>query len=73
MFELPEETKEMRDAAREFAEEFIAEGAAERDLSHEFPAAIVKEMGDQGFLGMFIPEEYGGGGYKILDYVVELE
>ena len=53
MFELPEETKEMRDAAREFAEEFIAEGAAERDLSHEFPADIVKEMGDQGFFGPF--------------------
>jgi alkylation response protein AidB-like acyl-CoA dehydrogenase len=73
MFELPEETKEMRDAAREFAKEFVADGAAERDLSHEYPEDIVKEMGEQGFLGMFIPEEYGGGGYKILDYVVALE
>ena len=73
MFELPEETKEMREAAREFAKEFVAPGAAERDLSHKFPADIVQEMASQGFLGMFIPEEYGGGGYKVLDYVVALE
>ena len=73
MFELPEETKEIQEAAREIAQDLIAPGAAQRDLSHEFPADIVKEMADQGFMGMFIPEEYGGGGYKILDYVVALE
>ena len=73
MFELPEDTKDIQMAAKEFAQDFVAEGASERDLSHEFPKDIVKEMAENGFMGMFIPEEYGGGGYKILDYVVALE
>ena len=70
MFELPEDTKEIQSAARDFAQEFVAEGAAERDLSHEFPAEIVNMMAENQFLGMFIPEEYGGmgvGGLESLD------
>ena len=44
-----------------------------RDLSHEFPAEIVEQMAENGFMGMFIPEEYGGSGFTVLDYVVALE
>ena len=73
MFELPEDTKDIQKHAREFAQEFVAEGAAERDLSHEFPAEIVNMMAENQFLGMFIPEEYGGMGVGVLDYVVALE
>ncbi len=73
MFILPEETKEIQEAAREFARERIAPGASKRDETHEYPTEIVSEMADMGFLGMFIPEEYDGGGYSILDYVVALE
>lgn len=73
MFQLPEETKEIQAMAREFAQEYIMEGAAERDRTHEFPAEIVAAMGENGFMGMFVPEEYGGLGLTVLDYVVALE
>ena len=69
----PKKPKKSKRLREKIAQDLIALGAAQRDLSHEFPADIVKEMADQGFLGMFIPEEYNGGGYKILDYVVALE
>ena len=73
MFELPEQAREIQEAARDFAREVVLPGAKERDLSHEFPAEIVEQMAENGFLGMFIPEEYGGGGFSVLDYVVALE
>ncbi|MEC7983785.1 MAG: acyl-CoA dehydrogenase family protein, partial [Myxococcota bacterium] len=73
MFELPEQTQEVRIGAREFAQEFVIEGATERDQSHRFPKEIVQMMAENGFMGMFIPEEYGGSGYSVLDYVVALE
>ena len=73
MFELPEQTKEIQQAAREFAREVVLPGAMERDQTHEYPADIVAEMVENGFMGMFIPEQYGGAGYTVLDYVVALE
>ena len=73
MFELPEDTQDIRAGAREFAEEYILPGAMERDLTHKYPAELVQMMAENGFLGMFVPEEYGGVGYTILDYVVALE
>ena len=73
MFELPDQAKEIQAAAREFAREVVLPGAMKRDLSHEFPAEIVEQMAENGFMGMFIPEEYGGSGFTVLDYVVALE
>ena len=73
MFELPEDTQDIRAGAREFAGEYILPGAMERDLTHEYPAELIQMMAENGFLGMFVPEEYGGSGYTILDYVVALE
>ena len=73
MFELSEDTQQIRDAAREFARAEIAPGAAERDRTKEFPAELSRTLGEMGFMGMFIPEEYGGSGLGVLDYVVALE
>ena len=73
MFQLPETAQEMKEMAREFAREYILPGAAERDKTHEFPREIVEAMGENGFMGMFMPEEYGGLGLTVLDYVVALE
>ncbi len=73
MFTLPEETQQIRDLARDYARSTIMPGAPARDLSHEFPAEIVGELGEMGFLGMFVPERYNGAGLGILDYVVALE
>lgn len=74
MFTLPENTLMIQQAAKEFVEEYqIIETSMERDHSHKFPTEIVQALGENGFMGMFIPEEYGGMGLSVLDYVVALE
>jgi alkylation response protein AidB-like acyl-CoA dehydrogenase len=73
MFQLPESHQDIQALARDFARNEIIPGAQDRDKSHEFPKEIVAEMAEMGFLGMFIPEEYGGTGLDILGYVVALE
>ncbi len=73
MFQLPEETQQIRDLARDYARSAILPGAVERDRTHAFPADLVAELGEMGFMGMFVPEQYNGAGLGILDYVVALE
>jgi alkylation response protein AidB-like acyl-CoA dehydrogenase len=63
----------VRDAARDFAQAEIAPGAAARDASGEFPEAIFRELGEMGFLGMTVPESYGGAGVDFLSYILALE
>lgn len=59
--------------ARDFARNEVLPGAAERDVSHRFPAELVGQLAELGLLGVFIPEEYGGSGLDILSYVIALE
>ncbi|KAA0277246.1 MAG: acyl-CoA dehydrogenase [Anaerolineales bacterium] len=63
----------LRDAARDFAQKEIAPIAAEFDESGEFPQATIKKMGELGFMGIEIPEQYGGAGMDALAYVLALE
>lgn len=70
---LTEEHKMLRDAARDFAEKEIAPVAAEFDESGEFPHATIKKMGELGFMGIEMPEQYGGAGMDTLAYVLALE
>ncbi len=72
-FLLNEEQEAIRQAAKEFADEVIAPGAAERDLKAEFPTEIIKQLGELGFMGMSIPAEWGGAGAGHLEYVLALE
>ena len=48
-------------------------GAAERDVSHAFPKDELKEMGELGFLGMLVPEAYGGSETGTVAYAVAIE
>lgn len=73
IFPLTEEHKMLRDAARDFAEKEIAPIAAEFDESGEFPHATIKKMGGLGFMGIEVPEQYGGAGMDTLAYVLALE
>lgn len=73
LFSLSEEHKMIRDAARDFAQNEIVPIAAELDESGEFPYATIKKMGDMGFMGIEIPEQYGGAGMDTLSYVLALE
>jgi alkylation response protein AidB-like acyl-CoA dehydrogenase len=73
IFPLSDEHKMLRDAARDFAQNEIAPVAAEFDESGEFPMKTIKKMGGLGFMGIEMPEEYGGAGMDTLAYVLALE
>jgi alkylation response protein AidB-like acyl-CoA dehydrogenase len=74
MFDFITEEHEMiRDAARDFAQNAIAPIAAEFDESGDFPINTVRQMGGLGFMGIEVPEEYGGVGMDTMAYVLALE
>lgn len=73
MINLPEDVQEIQSLARDFARNEIMPGAPARDQSHEFPREIVDQLGEMGFMGMFVPEEYGGVGMSVLAYIAALE
>jgi butyryl-CoA dehydrogenase len=72
-FDLSDEQKMIRDTAREFAAREVAPKAAELDKTSRWPEEIVKRMAELGFLGMMVPEEYGGGGMDAVSYALAME
>jgi alkylation response protein AidB-like acyl-CoA dehydrogenase len=73
LFPFTEEHEMIRQAARDFAQKEIAPIAAEFDETGDFPSATVAKMGAMGFMGIEVPEEYGGAGMDTLAYVLALE
>jgi len=73
LFPFTDEHEMIRQAARDFAQNEIVPIAAEFDESGEFPHATVKKMGEMGFMGIEVPEQYGGAGMDALAYVLALE
>ena len=73
LFPFTEEHEMIRQAARDFAQNEIAPIAAEFDESGEFPYETIMKMGAMGFMGIEVPEEYGGAGMDTLAYVLALE
>jgi alkylation response protein AidB-like acyl-CoA dehydrogenase len=73
LFPFTEEHEMIRQAARDFAQNEIAPIAAEFDESGEFPHKTIKKMGEMGFMGIEVPEQYGGAGMDTLAYVLALE
>lgn len=73
LYPLSDEHKMIRDTARDFAQKEIIPIAAEFDESGEFPHKTIHKMGEMGFMGIEIPEEYGGAGMDTLAYVLALE
>ncbi|MBU0513840.1 MAG: acyl-CoA dehydrogenase [Proteobacteria bacterium] len=69
---LTEEQRLIQTMARDFAQNELIPTAAERDRTKEFPWEILAQMGELGFLGMMIPEEYGGVGLDAVSYVCAL-
>ena len=70
---LTEIQQEIQDLARGFAADEIAPHAAQWDRDACFPVAVGHRMGELGFLGMLIPEEYDGLGLDTLSYLLALE
>ncbi|MBN1889060.1 MAG: acyl-CoA dehydrogenase [Thermoflexales bacterium] len=69
---LTEEHEMIRTMARDFAQKEIAPIAAHFDETGEFPAETIKKMGAQGFMGIEVPEAYGGQGLDTMSYVLAM-
>lgn len=72
-FTLNEEHKYIQQTARDFAQNEIAPSSVERDINAEFPADIVKKLGELGFMGMMVSPEWGGSGLDTISYVIAME
>jgi len=69
-FELTDEQQMIQAAAREFAQNEIAPVAATYDASGEFPVDTIRKAGELGFMGVEVPEEYGGAGLDTICYAL---
>lgn len=72
-FELSSDHKVLQDAVRDFVNKEIKPIAAKIDEEHAIPDELVQKMGEMGFLGSYLPEEYGGAGLDMLSYVIVIE
>jgi alkylation response protein AidB-like acyl-CoA dehydrogenase len=70
---LTDEHKMIQQAAADFAQNEIVPIAPEFDETGDFPMETVKKMGGMGFMGIEVPEEYGGAGMDTLAYVLALK
>ena len=72
-FELNEQQELVRSAAADFAAQEIAPHVREWDEKAEFPMPVFRKAGELGFLGVLVPEEYGGAGMGYVEYVTIVE
>jgi len=72
-FELTEEHKMIRDAAKDFAQTELLPGVIERDENQTFPTEQIKKLGELGFMGMMVNPKYGGAGMDTISYVLAME
>ena len=71
-FALTDEQIMIQTMAREFSRKVVAQTAAERDRTKEFPSENLKKMGELGLMGMMVPIEYEGSGADTVSYVLAL-
>jgi len=71
--QLSETQTMVRDAARDFAQTRLWPSAAAREKEKLFPKDLVREMGTLGFMGMLVPDEYGGAEADHVAYALALE
>ena len=72
-FQLTEGQRALRDEVREFVESEIRPRAIDLDRSEEYPGGILAELGDRGYAGLTLPEEYGGRGEGLVELAVLTE
>ena len=72
-FQFSEEQKMISNSAKDFAEQYIRPNIMKWDESQYFPREILEKAGEMGFMGIFIPEEYGGSGLGYHEYVSIIE
>ena len=72
-FQFSEEQELIAASARDFAEQYIRPHIMEWDESQHFPKDVLQKAGEMGFMGIFIPEEYGGSGLGYHEYAAIIE
>jgi alkylation response protein AidB-like acyl-CoA dehydrogenase len=72
-FQLSEEQQEIKKRSVEFADKEVAPYAAELDREDRVPFDTLKKLAEMGFMGLCVPEGYGGAGMDILSYVLLIE
>lgn len=70
---MPEGLKMISDSARDFAQKEILPYVMEWDEAQFFPVDVFKKMGELGFMGVLVPEEYGGAGLGYQEYVTIID
>lgn len=71
--ELTENQIIIRNTIRDFAEKNIRPVIMEYDEPQKFPMEIMQQLGELGFLGILVPEEYGGANLGYVDYAIIIE
>jgi len=59
----------IKESARDFAEQYIRPHVMEWDESQHFPIDVMHKLGEHGFLGVLVPEQYGGAGLGYQEYI----
>jgi len=72
-FKLTDEQEHLRREIRDFAQREVLPNVMRWDEASEFPADVVKQMGQMGLMGIIFPAEYGGAGLGYVDYMTAIE
>ena len=72
-FELGETHKRISASARDFAQQYIAPHVMDWDERQFFPKELLHQAGDMGFMGILVPETYGGAGLGYFEYTAIIE
>jgi butyryl-CoA dehydrogenase len=70
---LTEEQELIQKTAKDFSVNKIKPVAAKLDREGRFPKEIIEKLGELGFMGIMVPDEYGGSGFDCFTYVIALE
>ncbi len=72
-FELNEEQRMVKEAAADFAKNTLMPKAQEFDEKEEIPKEIYKELAGLGYMGIMLPEEFGGSNFDFISYILVME
>ncbi len=72
-FELTEEQRMVKEAAADFAKNTLLPKAEEFDEKEEIPKEIYKELAGLGYMGIMLPEEFGGSNFDFISYILIME
>ena len=72
-FSLSAEQDLIRETAKDFANSHLLPGVMERDDKSIFPIKEIQKLGELGFMGMMVPEKWGGSGLDTVSYTLAIE